>query len=500
MSRTGDFLRRRRWLVAGVIVALIALAVGRPAYLLGRAWLEDRDAVETAERGFADDASRMNRTAVAEIVSIASDARAAETQLRELFARARREHLRVSIAGARHTLGGHTIAPGGIVIDMLPFSAMELDSGARVLHVGAGARWSQVLRYLDARGFSVAIMQSNDDFSVGGSISVNCHGWQMHRPPIAASVVSFRIMKSDGEIVRCSREENRELFSLALGGYGLFGVILDVDLRVVPNEMLSIETTRTDALAYAEEFEKRVERDMEVTLAYGRLCVTPGESFLRDGLLTLFRRDPATGVAHIEDPGLASLRRVIFRAQIDSDAGKELRWTLETRLGEQLADASLSRNQVLSESVAIYAERSADRVDVLHECFVPFAEFAAFLDRARAVLEDHPADLLNVTLRSLETDDDTFLRYADRPMISAVFLFSAERTAAGDRDMETLTRALIDAADACGGRYYLPYRLHASREQFERAYPMARDFFAARRRYDPDLLFENAFSLHYGAP
>ena len=43
-------------------------------------------------------------------------------------------------------------------------------------------------------------------------------------------------MKADGIIVRCSRNENAELFSLALGGYGLFGVILDVDLQVVPNE------------------------------------------------------------------------------------------------------------------------------------------------------------------------------------------------------------------------------------------------------------------------
>jgi hypothetical protein len=44
----------------------------------------------------------------------------------------------------------------------------------------------------------------------------------------------------------------------------------------------------------------------------------------------------------------------------------------------------------------------------------------------------------------------------------------------------------------------LPYRLHATPEQFARAYPQGADFFAAKRRYDPDELFQNEFYLKYG--
>ncbi|MFT7480849.1 MAG: FAD/FMN-containing dehydrogenase [Gammaproteobacteria bacterium] len=64
--------------------------------------------------------------------------------------------------------------------------------------------------------------------------------------------------------------------------------------------------------------------------------------------------------------------------------------------------------------------------------------------------------------------------------------------------MGALTRRLIDAAHALSGRYYLPYRPHATREQFERAYPMAREFFEAKRRYDPDELFTSRFYDRYG--
>src|SRR5437763_8279621 len=183
-----------------------------------------------------DDASRLNATRVAEVWDIPTDPAAAEAQLRDLLRRARQEGRKVSVAGARHSMGGHTIYPDGVVLNMLPFAGLELDEGGQVLRVGAGARWSDVIPYLDVRGRSVAIMQSNNAFSVGGSLSVNCHGWQHNRPSIASTVQSFRLMTADGTILRCSRAENAEPFALALGRYGLVAVMLDAALRVVAHE------------------------------------------------------------------------------------------------------------------------------------------------------------------------------------------------------------------------------------------------------------------------
>src|SRR5947199_2791285 len=117
-------------------------------------------------------------------------------------------------------------------------------------------------------------MQSNHNFSVGGSLSANCHGWQCQKPPIASTVESLRLMDADGTILRCSRTENAELFSLALGGYGLFGVILDVELRVVPNERYRIDPpVFVAAEKYAEKYRAVVDGADDVTLAYGRLNV-----------------------------------------------------------------------------------------------------------------------------------------------------------------------------------------------------------------------------------
>ena len=58
--------------------------------------------------------------------------------------------------------------------------------------------------------------------------------------------------------------------------------------------------------------------------------------------------------------------------------------------------------------------------------------------------------------------------------------------------MRAMTVKLIDRVQALGGSYYLPYRLHAGREQMRLAYPRLDEFVAAKKRYDPELRFRNA--------
>ncbi|MBN9523391.1 FAD-binding oxidoreductase [bacterium] len=487
---------RRTVLLAGLAVAGCC---GPPSALWVRAWFRDRPAPDDIPPGFADDASRLNLTKVTEVWPVPADPARAEDQLRDLLRRAQARNLPVSVAGARHSMGGHTIAPGGVVIDMLPFRALDLDADRNVLCAGAGARWADVIPFLDARGLSVAVMQSNSDFSVGGSLSVNCHGWQHDRPPVASTVESFRLMTADGTVRRCSRTENADLFSLALGGYGLFGVILDAELRVVPNERYTPVSEVLPTDRYVARHRELAGPDAGMVM--GRLCVVPGgKTFLREALLTVWRRAPCgrAEIPALNPAAFAGLRRQVYRAQIGSDAGKEVRWRAETLVAGRLAGAYFSRNQLLSEGADVYRERNADRTDILHEYFVPPGQFEAFLARVREVVPRHGGDLLNVTVRTVAEDRDTALRYADRDLVAFVMLFNQSRDADSDARAAVMTRELIDAALGCGGRYYLPYRPHATREQFASAYPQAAAVFERKRHFDPAGVFRNQFFEAYG--
>jgi len=501
LSRRGLSVTRWRKVRAAITVAVVFIAVliGRPVIHLTTAAWNDRDDRTATPPGFVDDASRMNRTHVAEVWKVPQDAGEAERQLAKLLKRAQRDGLKVSIAGARHSMGGHTIYPDGIVVDMLAFRRTSLDEASNILHVQAGARWSEIIPFLDRRSLSVAVMQSNNSFSVGGSISVNCHGWQHHKPPIASTVESFRLMKADGTVVRCSRKENRELFSLALGGYGLFGIILDVDLRVVPNERYRSEQFVVPVNDSLQTYDDALQRIPNATMVYARMNISR-ERFLQDVVLTVYVPDDTGGIPPLAERRNPGIRRSVFRGSVGRDYGKRFRWFAETRLQPLLAKRFVSRNELLNEGVEIFQDRSDKTTDILHEYFVPRAGIAGFVEDVRRIVPAHDGDLLNVTVRSVDRDGDTYLRYAEGHVFALVMLFSQERSADGESRMQDMTRELIDAVLSRGGRYYLPYRLHATPRQFHRAYPQARWFFELKRKYDPDELFQNRFYLKYGKP
>ena len=323
---------------------------------------------------------------------------------------------------------------------MLPLKSMELNEQTDLLHVGAGALWADVIPYLDTHGRSIGVMQSDNNFTVGGSLSVNCHGWQYSRPPIASTVESFHMMKADGTVLRCSRTENKELFSLVLGGYGLFGIILDADLRVVKNERLRVEQVVVPLDSAMASFDKRLRERGTPSMFYARLNITPKRMFDDVLISTLY---PEQGpIPKFSDPKLLGVRKAIFRESVGSAFGKELRWEAETKLASHLAGTVFSRNQLLNESADWFLDRSDASTDILHEYFLPRASAVSFLGRAGTVLRAHHQDLLNVTVREVETDHDTYLRYADQPMVAFVMFFNQQRTQVADQDMEKMTQEL----------------------------------------------------------
>ncbi|HBL47732.1 MAG TPA: hypothetical protein DDZ90_30540 [Planctomycetaceae bacterium] len=227
--------------------------------------------------------------------------------------------------------------------------------------------------------------------------------------------------------------------------------------------------------------------------------ITP-DQFLRNVIITVFYHEatPSETLPELTDLPLAAIRRPVFRGSSNSDYGKKLRWQTETKLQPYLRQSYYSRNQLLNEGVEIFENRSADYTDILHEYFIPRDGLEEFTTALHEIIPRHNQDLLNVTIRQVEEDQDTFLRYADQPLFAFVMLFHQPRTEAGDRQMESLSMELIEAALQTGGRYYLPYRLHATPQQFHRAYPQANQFFALKRTYDPGELFQNQFYLKYG--
>ena len=480
----------RRWLLRAILLGLAGFAafVARPAYYLSRVAWRDQDRRRPLPPGSLDDASRMSPTPIAKLVAVAD-----ETALAAALAEARAEGWGVAIAGARQSMGGQSLVRDGMVLDLTALSAMSYDPQSKILRTGAGARWRDVLHFLDGKDRSVAIMPPYDDFSVGGSLASNSHGALAGQPPVAQSVRRLRVMQASGEIVSCDRQTRPELFALVLGGYGLAGVILDADLETVPNHAYHTSVDIMTVEALAARLGQPSTTGSEMVSA--RLAVEP-ESFLQMAALTTMA--PTDGPApRLRAPSLAGLRRAVFRAGAGDHYGKSLRWRIESRVAPLFAAGSVSRNQVLRQSAELVENREDAHTDIMQGYFVPATALASFIRQVGVIILDRKLELLDLEIHAVGADKVTLLRYADRDVLALTLRFRLRRRPGEDFRMRKATRALVSVAQHFRGRQQLSYRLHASARQFNISYPQARRFFQQRRRYDPDRLFRNGLSDAY---
>lgn len=238
-----------------------------------------RSAVAVSTSPTVDDVSRLNSTPVDRIFYV----RTAE-DIKNIVLLAREEGKSVSIRGQSHTMGGHTIASGGYVIDTKFLTEIRYDADQKAVAVGPGATWADLIRFLNPLGLAPEIMQSYCSFSVGGTIAVNAHGitsdWGM-----VESVLSLRVINADGDDLVASRTSHPELFSCIIGGFGLFGVVHEVTLRVVSNVKIGMEMIKVPKADF-DSFYSKVLKDPSVEVKIARVEITS----MDEVFLFLYRR------------------------------------------------------------------------------------------------------------------------------------------------------------------------------------------------------------------
>lgn len=388
-------------------------------------------------------------------------------------------------------MGGQIAAPASLHLDMRRLNkVVAFDPALRVIRVQAGVRWRDVQEAIDPRDLSVRIMQSFSNFTVGGSVGVNCHGRYVGRGALVNSVRALQLVTADGGVMELSRERNAELFRAVFGSYGGLGVITEVELDLDQNDRIERRVQAVPLADYPAYFRASILQDRTAVLHNADLVPPDYDA-------------PLCVSWHRSDAPLTETRRLIPR----SESFAAERATLSAIAGlpggewvrKHLVDPSrfretavLRRNFEASLDTRLLEPLGKSRTSwALQEYFIPVARFHAFTAKLAVILKQHGADILNVSIRHSPADSTALLSWAPTEVFSFVLYYrqrldSSSREAAG-----TWTRALIDAALENGGRYYLPYLLHASVEQFRRSYPEARQFAALKAQIDPANRFSN---------
>ena len=436
-----------------------------------------------------DDASGLNKTKHEGIFYADKRKDPKLAGLRELVVNAGKSGKKIIPVGARHSMGKQSLFQGAVHIDLSGLNEMKIEGD--LLRVGAGTRWKDVLKFLAPLGLCVEIMQSNADFSVGGTLSVNAHGWQPNRPPVCSSVHQISLLTKGGKIETCSRDQNTELFQLVMGGYGMFGIILEAWIKPVPNEILQSSHKVVKVEQFTEnwtEFKKNNTR-----LAFGRLSVSE-TNFFDQVLVTSYQ---PTGKISNDAPEYIptfknSLARAIFRASLNSPRGKSFRQSMENLLGGE-AGGVHSRANLMIEPVRIFSNNDTDKTDLLLEVFIPQEKFAEFTNLAKGVLEHNSGNLLNVTVREITKDNDSILRYAKTDVFGLVMLFTVKHESQEEENLRKQAQSLYDISIKLGGSFYLTYRNFAKPAQVLAAYPELPKFLKAKIKWDPQEIFYSGF-------
>lgn len=449
--------------------------------------------------------SQLNATRVAAIVKPRSVA-----QLQAAIARATSAGQSVSIAGGRHAMGGQQFADASLLIDSRDMNrVLAFDDERGSVTIEGGTQWPAIIAYLnraqDGRDRQWGIVQKQtgaDRLSIAGALSCNAHGRGLSLKPIVDQVEAFDLVDHAGEVRTCSRAAHRDLFGLAIGGYGLFGIISRVQLKLRPRVKVRRVVALGETATIMERFEERI-RDGHLYGDYQFATDSTHDSFLRRGVFSCYAPvggdtplTPNPTRFHPEDWARLTFyshrykRRAfeVYRSRYLKTSG-QVYWA-DSQLSAAYVDdyhSDLDR--------ALHARVKA--TEMITEIYVPRPALAAFMEDARAALRARKANVIYGTVRLIEKDDETFLAWARERYACVIFNLHVEHTPAAIERAADAFRELIDLGIRRRGSYYLTYHRWARPEQVERCYPQMAEFLALKRRHDPAEAFQSTWYCHY---
>src|SRR5262252_5362190 len=262
--------------------------------------------------------SQLNRTRVRELLRPHT-----RDELTEVVRSATHKGVPISVSGCRHSMGGQQFATDSICIDTRGLDrVISFDRERGLLEAEAGIQWPKLIRtYLDAQAgetkqWGIAQKQTGaDTFTLGGGLSANVHGRGLRMKPLISNIESFTLITADGKSIRCSRKENSDLFRLAIGGYGLFGLIGTVTLQLVPRQKLR----RVVEIVRANDLPKRFEERIAQNFLYGDFQFSVDEKspdFLQRGVFSCYEpigdAEPIVAKKELRDDDWLELLRLAY--------------------------------------------------------------------------------------------------------------------------------------------------------------------------------------------
>jgi FAD/FMN-containing dehydrogenase len=433
---------------------------------------------------------------------------------------------KITICGASHSMGGQTLYPGSVRIQTNAFNkVIDFDPVKSTVTVEAGILWLDLIKFLSPKGFCPQTLQSYSSFSVGGSVSVNIHGITSDES-LVKSILELEIILPNGSIVKCSPNNASKLFAHVVGGYGLFGVITTVKLRIVPNHKLEFKSEILNPNDFMNKFLSMID-DPNIKIKTGRINlvnpneitlytfkIIPGTSNFRYVLDKPSQMSPISKILYKWIMPHKFAQRIRFTKEkikgvpldmeLNTDSGKLLSGTTGVNSSKSVRTTTAIQSEILYESAESVSHLynpwiQTNKSHILQEFFVPVEQFIPFYSDLKNILMKNYVEcfLLNVTIRFVKQDSITALPYAPVDMFAFVFYWRTNLISAAEAELHQIHTSLVDLTQWSGGTFYLPYMHHYSKTQLLKSYPKFNEFVMYKKQLDPNNIFTNLWFSTY---
>ncbi|MCS5548764.1 MAG: FAD-binding oxidoreductase [SAR86 cluster bacterium] len=427
-----------------------------------------------------------------------------------LIKTAKQTNKSISISGGQHSMGGQQYGVGTLHISMSKMNdVLSFDRNKGIVTVEAGIQWPELIDHLirvqkySRRQWGITQKQTGADrLSIGGALSSNVHGRGLVLQPMVQDVESFRLVNAKGKVLNVSRTENSELFSLVIGGYGLFGVITEVDVRLTPRQKI----VRVVEVINLEDFPEKTAQRIADGYLYGDLQFkTDGSAkdFLKKGVYSFYKPVPPETLIPEQQGEISGgkWKDLIVLAHSDKaqvfdeytnyylSTDGQIYWTDTHQLGyyDENYESFLAKN------LAGYKPGSL----MISEVYVPREKIYDFMDDLSEANKTQNMDIIYGTVRLIKTDNETFLPWAKKDYACIVLNLRVEHTEDGIEKGKSDFRLLIDVALSHGGSYFLTYHKWARKDQLLEAYPQFPRFLKLKLKYDPEEMFQSDWYRFY---
>ena len=361
---------------------------------------------------------------------------------------------------------------------------LAFDEATGVLRVEAGLCLAEMNRLFLPRGFFTPVTPGTKFVTLGGMVASDVHGKNHHvAGTIGRHVRALKLRVPDGRIIECSREKERELFLATLGGMGLTGHVLEVELTLerVPSPWIYQESRRIHNLDTFLSELKQAGKAWPFTVGWIDTVATG--SALGRGILFCGRwAEPHEAPRHFprKKPSIAmpfalpsgllnrltigAFNQLVYRSHIQA---KKCATVDPDKFFYPL-------DRVLRWNLA-YGSRGVTQ----HQSVIPEEAGAAGIRAMIEVLGKLHASSFLTVIKDCGPEGDGLLSFPRPGMSLALDIPIRENT-------QEVVDKLNEQVLACGGRIYLTKDGFTRAQHFRAMEPRLAEFLRVKKQWDPD--------------